>query len=69
MIPDHFELNLAYDGTHYARVVFGASVMETEAKTKARAICHAMTISHGVMSRWQCTLTHITCRGRTVDFE
>jgi hypothetical protein len=68
MIENHYELNLAYNGQHFGRVVFSDSVDEATAQLRARQIAHAMTETYGSARLWSFTLIKVNCHGTDVEF-
>jgi nitrate/nitrite transporter NarK len=69
MIENHYELNIAYAGSHYARVIFSSGLDEKGAQLKAHQISEAMKNGLGAPSNWNFSLTYVTCFGTGVEFE
>jgi len=67
MIENHYELNLALDGRHYARVSFSPSLSREDAKVRSCVIAEALQAGN-TQGRWSFDLTFVECVGRSVTF-
>jgi len=64
MVECHYEMNVALNGRHYARIVFPGSLFEHEAQVRADFI-RASLVGAG---EWKCSLTHVDCTGHDITF-
>lgn len=65
MIENHYEINLATNGAHYARVVLPSHLTEDAAKTRLERIAVALNDTSD-NETWSCRLTRVECVGREV---
>lgn len=68
MIENHYELNMAYAGQHFCRVVFPGPLTEDGAKLRAKMISTAMEEHDGGAGRWHFILSKVNCYGTNVEF-
>jgi hypothetical protein len=68
-MESHYSLNIALNGSHYARVTVakGPRVWEAEAKEKAKFIANAMR--KAMPARWDFSLTYWEGRGHSVAID
>jgi hypothetical protein len=69
VMESYYSLNIALNGSHYARVTLakGSRVYEQEAKDKAKFIADAMR--KAMPARWDFTLTYWEGRGHGVTLD
>lgn len=60
-MEDHYELNIAYNGMHWARVHFSSGTQLEEVMNKSRTLMVAMGLEY------EYSLTYWQGRGKTVD--
>lgn len=65
MIPNHYELNIARNGTHFANVVLPFGIDKAEAQKRSELIAMAIQEDHG---EWRFDLSSIECVGRSISF-
>lgn len=65
MIENHFSLNIAYKGDHYARVEL-YKPQEIALRT-ARQIAEALRIAYGQPANWSFALVHVECSSRAIE--
>ena len=67
MIENHYEINLATNGHHYARVMLPSHLAEDQARTRFERIATALNDSSGDTNEvWSITLSHVECSGRDI---
>jgi hypothetical protein len=69
MIENHYQLNIAYMGMHYARVKFPSWCTQSDAQMKAKQIADAMKTSFGTPLNWSFRLTFVECVGHEIEVE
>jgi hypothetical protein len=66
MVECHYEMNIALNGRHYARMIFPSSLFEEEeeVKTRAKFIRDSLTGA----GTWECSLMYVDCSGHDLAF-
>lgn len=64
MTPCHYEINIALDGIHYAKVELPAHILEDRAKGMA----HMFRLKFHEHEGFKVTLSYIECYGKGVNF-
>lgn len=69
MIESHYSLNIALNGSHYARLNLPSNLTEGEAQIRARFLGDAIQ-SHdkGWLGQWSFGLMLVNCTGHDVIF-
>ena len=66
IVPQHYSLNIVYDGNHWARVNFELDG-EVDAKRKARQIAEALRATYGQPTKWSFALVNVETVMRAVE--